>query len=40
MNGGRVTPPRNGGPPLNMRLFIKPYGKADLARTLREVLDG
>jgi len=30
----------NGGPPVNMRLLIKPYRKADLARTLREVLDG
>jgi PAS domain S-box-containing protein len=29
----------NGGPPLSMRLLTKPYRKADLARTLREVLD-
>jgi signal transduction histidine kinase len=30
----------NGGPPVNMRLLSKPYRKDDLARTLREVLDG
>ena len=27
------------GPPSNMRLLVKPYRKADLARVLREVLD-
>jgi len=30
----------NGGPPVNLRLLVKPYRKADLARVLREVLDG
>lgn len=30
----------NGGPPVNIRLLTKPYRKVDLARTLREVLDG
>lgn len=29
----------NGGPPVNMRLLIKPYRKDDLARALREILD-
>ena len=29
----------NGGPQASMRLLTKPYRKADLARTLREVLD-
>jgi CheY-like chemotaxis protein len=29
----------NGGPPVNLRLLVKPYRKADLARVLREVLD-
>jgi PAS domain S-box-containing protein len=29
----------NGGPPVNLRLLVKPYRKADLARILREVLD-
>ena len=27
------------GPPINLRLLVKPYRKADLARILREVLD-
>jgi hypothetical protein len=30
----------NGGPPLKMRLLTKPYRKADLARAIREALDG
>jgi len=30
----------NGAPPWNMRLLIKPYRKDQLARVLREVLDG
>jgi PAS domain S-box-containing protein len=29
----------NGGPPLNMRLLMKPYRKEELARILRELLD-
>ena len=30
----------DGGVPAAMRLLVKPYRKADLARILREVLDG
>lgn len=35
-----AKPNGNVGPPLNLRMLVKPYRKTDLASTLREVLDG
>jgi PAS domain S-box-containing protein len=38
-SGFPETKLNDNGPPINLRLLVKPYRKADLARVLREVLD-